>query len=861
LSATRPRLIIAFVVSFVPCSLTGFAAGQPGKATDRTRVVLDAYGDPLPKGAVARLGTVRLRAAGAAVGLARDGKTIVAVSGGRYVKLWDARTGALREERELPRGSSPFLSPAYLSPDGRLLAALELGAGSALGIWDVESGKRVHRLEMPERGTIHRAAFSPDGKTLATSHRLPAVQVWDTDTGKVQLLKWDKGSTPEYLSFSADGKRLAGSGGRRVVCWDVLPDVKQLWQVKAAAAHLAFTPDGRTLIASPGPFGKTWHAWDAASGAPAAGVKLPDGFHYAQVAVAPDNRTLVLGQPGNVVKADHLIRFWNLQTGKLLHKLSAGGNLGPFFPDGRSILTHNGCLQRWDLATGRPLLPDTEGLGHRAEVGHVAYSRDGRLLASSAGDGTVRVWDVASAKPLRTLEGRGGDPNSAAFTPDARHLVSEGRDGVCCFWDVQTGKELRRLPLYEADGKRRRASLWNLHVAEDGATVRALAYDMEQGSFELSGVVTAWDFATGKVKSHAAAAPTDGYYTAFSPDGRTLASHGALVDTATGKERLKLQGAARPHGHYCYSPDGRLVAGLLTHTEQEGMRFTTKMTGIQVWEAATGRAVRRIPTDWVGRPVFSPDGRHVAAADMECIRLWDLASGEIARRHQAHHPRPGSYGRSFASSMAFAPDGRTLATGHVDGTILIWEMPVRARSARALPQAEAESLWAELAAPDAGKAYSAIWRLADAPEQALPVFEKHLRPVEPASEAETRGLLADLDSPVFRTRQEATKRLLQLGDRAETLLRRALKASSSVEKRRRLEALLKPLEEPPAGEVLRQLRAVVVLERLDTSEASRLLQALAGGLPTARLTREARTASDRLARRAAGPSESGRDQK
>jgi hypothetical protein len=290
------------------------------------------------------------------------------------------------------------------------------------------------------------------------------------------------------------------------------------------------------------------------------------------------------------------------------------------------------------------------------------------------------------------------------------------------------------------------------------------------------------------------------------------------------------------------------VAGLITHTETDGARSTTKMDGIQVGDAATGRAGRRIQTDWVGQLAFSPDGRYLAAADLNGLRLWELATGEVVWRQKAHQRMRGSYGDSFASCLAFAPDGRTLATGHLDSTILLWSAapPGGASTAADLPR-----LWGELAGPDAARAYATSWRLTGAPDLALPFLRKHLRPVSPAPTETIRPLLADLESDDFRKRVAAAARLRELGDQARGALREALKAGPSPEKRRRLEGLLSALEGQLSGEALRDVRAVAVLERVGTPEARKLLKELAGGIAEARLTREVKVSLGRLANRPA----------
>lgn len=813
------------------------------------RARTDRYGDPLPPGVRARLGTVRLRAVMARLGLSPDGKTIITVTGGRLVKSWDAGTGKLLQQRELPVRFSSY-HESYLSSDGRFLIIQEEDFDAPIDIWDVPAGKRLHRLR-PPRGQWHpMSALSPDGKTLAVGEGGPiknkrVLRLWDLESGKQRELKGHAG-TFQNLAFSPDGKFLAATDGQLVLCWHVAKG-EQLWQAGSSARDsLAFTPDGRTLIAAPDHSSEVWHAWDAATGKPADGLKLPEGYSWAEFAVAPDNRTLVIAQyPGE--EPDGGVRLWDLRAGKLLHTLNAtlnvAGKIGPFFPDGKSFLTNDGTLQRWELATGRPLLPDTDKMGHRFEVSRVVYSPDGRRLASAAYDRTIRLWDVAAAKPLHILRHEATSlASDLAFTPDGKFLISGGDEGELYVWDTESGKEVRRIPLHDPKLGEKKQSVWRLHVTPDGQTLIVLGYNPDD-SIGLNGILSRWDLTTGQRKNRTETPPSDGFYSGFSPDGRTLASHGELLDTATGKVRVKLEGGPGYLPHYAFTSDGRYVAGHRTRTEQEAMRFTTKFEGIQIWESATGRARRLLPTDWVGQLAFSPDGRYFVAADLEGLRLWEWTTGQVVLKHKAHEQIRGSYGNSFASCLSFAPDGRSLATGHLDSTILVWTLVPSS-----LPPTDADlpRLWEDLIATDAARAYAASWRLVDAPKEAMPFLRERLRPVSPAPAEKVRSLLAELDSADFSKRQASAARLRKLEDRAAGYLNEALKARPSLEMRRRVEELLKSLDEPASGAVLRALRAMAVLERIGTAEARQILKTLAQGMPEARVTQEAKASLERL---------------
>jgi hypothetical protein len=203
--------------------------------------------------------------------------------------------------------------------------------------------------------------------------------------------------------------------------------------------------------------------------------------------------------------------------------------------------------------------------------------------------------------------------------------------------------------------------------------------------------------------------------------------------------------------------------------------------------------------------------------------------------------------------MALSPDGRTLANGYADSTILLWDATLRGGARGGLLRAgQAESLWADLAGADAARGYAAGWRLADDPTRSVALLQERLQPIRPASPEEMRTLLGNLDSNQFSVRQAAERTLRELGERAEPGLRESLKGAPPLEVKRRVEALLEAIHAPGPleGEALRGFRAVQVLERIGTADARRILEGLAKSVAGARLTQEARAALERLAKRA-----------
>jgi hypothetical protein len=266
---------------------------------------------------------------------------------------------------------------------------------------------------------------------------------------------------------------------------------------------------------------------------------------------------------------------------------------------------------------------------------------------------------------------------------------------------------------------------------------------------------------------------------------------------------------------------------------------------VRVADMGTGRELWKLAADGPVVFAFSADSLLLAVAGRSAVRLWETASWKEVGSIRA----PGwGADRPCAAALAFAPDGRTLTTGHADGTILLWDATLRGGTrGGALTAAQREALWADLAGADAARGYSAVWRLADDPRSAA-LLKGKLRPVVAAPPAVVRSLLDDLDSDDFAVRQTAERKLRELGERAGSALREALKAKPSLEKWRRIKAVLAALESVGAlsGEALRGVRAVHALERLGSAEARGVLEGLARGVESARLTRDANEALGRL---------------
>ncbi len=290
---------------------------------------------------------------------------------------------------------------------------------------------------------------------------------------------------------------------------------------------------------------------------------------------------------------------------------------------------------------------------------------------------------------------------------------------------------------------------------------------------------------------------------------------------------------ARPK--LAFSPDGRMLA------------LSRWQRSIPVWEVATGRQRLLLTghTDSTACVAFSPDSWILASAgEDKTIRLWDLETGKELRKLTGH--------RGTANSLTFSADGKTLISASDDTTILFWDVADVTRRGRPpvvrLAPGEWETLWAALADNDAARAYSAMVRLIDAPQETVRSLKERLHPVVAADPQRLAQWLHDLDSNEFAVREKASGELEKCGESARPALEQALaRPQITLESRRRLEGIVAKLA-IPAGERLQRLRAAEVLERIGTPGARQVLETLASGISESRLTQEAKAALRRLPR-------------
>jgi WD40 repeat protein len=829
MSSLRGPLILAGLACLVAAS-NAPTAGPPVRP-----VRVDCFGDPLPAGAVVRLGTVQLRQPQglSVIALSPDGKLLATGGRGKQVRLHDTTTG--KEIRRLAVPGYRVLALAF-SPDGKKLAWTEQSGGVRL--YEV-TGKLLHSFSFRFNGAPV-LAFSPNGKVLASTGDNGVTLMWSAETGEELLRFKPLERRVNVLAFAADGKSFVIGSVDDPVIRFYSPSGRFLHQMRRTGRDsglMALSANGRILAS--GIYSESIRLWDLEACKELTELK-PDS-RVESIALPSDGKTIAFST------RDGPIRIHDTSTGNELRRLDGpgGGCHLAVSDDGKTLAGGFLTVHLWDVATGKDRFPSR---GHESGINALGFSRDGATV-TSFGDRALRTWDARTGKELRRVTGliktqpkdffvpgaaKGGQPLAAAEAAmkglllvngylvgqaaDRKELLAhlENEKKV---YDVLAGVEWRRVKghtnaqnvVLSPDGK--------ILAVKDPARLRLL------------------DAETGKELRRLAAA--QGPTLAFSPDSKLLVCHGVATlemwDVARGDRLRELDRIFPPFlGRIDFAPGGR------TLSTWSGHEFV-------LWDAPTGRLLFEKRWDKEGITVsrFAPNGRTIALGTSDhTVRLLDSLTGQEIRRWSGHE--------DTVTSLAFSPDGRRLVSGSWAGNGLVWEV-----AGAAAPPAEKEvaGLWSELGGKDARRADRAFWILASAPRQAVAlVRQKFTGRLE---STRVRFLLAELDNDQFDLREWAELILLRMGGKIVPALRRTLARKPSPEVRRRIERILAKLgekrEEPPAQELSPEemlgLRAVWLLEQIGDKEAWDVLEKLAEGIEAPALATTAEAVLERMRKR------------
>jgi WD40 repeat protein len=816
----------------------------------------DLYGDPLPEGAIARLGTLRLCQGGrqpAIMAYSPDGRWLAACSFDQNspIRIWDTATG--KELRTLP-GHKRVIGALRFSPDGRLLASAS-AIESEVIIWDAATGQELKRLAVSWEG-ITALAFAPDSQTLAVAGRGKTIELWDASHWQQIRVLSAHDSATHALRFTADGRTLvACCHNRAIYSWDAMTG-KVTRRVPTAISERS-----SDVVLAPNCEFVAEVEWPEVN-APAVvrlfsledgkevGRLQRDGYSYWRCTFTPDSRRLVCA--GMSSKGRLLVLLDTASGGELRcwNWVENPGGLA-CAPDGKTLaLSDFGTLRFHDLDTGRPTLAVPT---HPASVTDLEFASDGKTLIAGSVPGDISTWDAVTGKqkvaiqltprtsagqrwPRLAINGHRRIAAAADFTEKSIRVMNLDTQTECCRIDEKVGAVSL---LFTADATA-------LAAVDAGHTVRV------------------WSTATGKLLHSFGIPVNETGLCALSPDGTLMANsyafdpeqqgglpecHVSLWDIPSGKRTRQLGWRGGMPSSVTFSPDGKLLVighflGFIPPEKFPEGKWPEEL--LHVWSLASGKKIAQ----WIGPRIrvhaiaFSPDGKMLAATDGDSISVLEVKSGKMRAQFRGH--------RNDIGAVAFAPNSEELVSGSRDRTALVWDLTGRTGSppAGSVSDAKLQQAWRALIEGDAATAYRAMWTLTTAPQRVLPLLRQILKPVPVIPAERLNQLMADLDSDSFHVRKKAGKELDALGGAVDGFLRRQLKARPTLEARRRLEALLEKFESQPlAGMSLAECRALELLEHANNTEAQPLLRELAAGFPDAILTQEAQAALERLARR------------
>ncbi|MEP7288261.1 MAG: TIR domain-containing protein [Chloroflexota bacterium] len=339
------------------------------------------------------------------------------------------------------------------------------------------------------------------------------------------------------------------------------------------------------------------------------------------------------------------------------------GGLNEFFASPPSLLPRLFTLRRLLIGLGlllvlivigflvwlrfRPTPPIREFAEQSGTVYSVAFSPDGKMVATGSDDNSTHLWDSATGERLQALSGHLNGTHSVAFSPDGLTLLTGGGDKQARLWEVATGQEIQRFSGHEA-------TIYCVAFAPDGKTVATGSSDQ---------TVRLWNVDTGKELQKFTGHTDTVLSVAFSPDGKSIVSGGSdstirLWDIATGKQSRQFIGHNAFVGGVAFSPTGAYI-----------LSSSGDKTAL-LWDASTGQIIQQYSghTAALTGVVFSPDGKYVLTGSADnTARLWESATGQELQTFTIGNG-------SRVITVAFSPDGKYVLTGNSDARAYLWKV-------------------------------------------------------------------------------------------------------------------------------------------------------------------------------------------
>jgi hypothetical protein len=680
-----------------------------------------------------------------------------------------------------------------VSPDGKVIALVTGEGLLSLIEWENDRRRELRLTKTGPHTNVERfrcnplsVQFSKDVDVVLVSgvHGNLPLSIFDVATGK---LKYSLNELVSAAALSADGTILA-----------VCPDDDQT--------------DNRDT---------TVRLIEVATGIERAKHRVPSPGPCRWVAISPDKKRISVGGPSRSV-------VLNVESGRVEIEVPDGVRDGRFGSDGLTLVARGWHrLRRWDLATGCEI----DERPHLTWPGSLAYSaRRGLLAVSEPGQSRVALWDVASARLVRSINLGFGIAETAevGFAENDDKVVLHHAGRYLVEYEIKSATAGSKVGLQGMSSEIGRETQ-SPRIAANGRTMLAFL-SVDNPAATPKHQVVVWETRSGRVLGrHAIPSLNSADESASTPDLTLLAacvSDGTrVIDLQTGLSVAQM--TAR--GQCALSDDGTLLAVFDDRKVKPDSR-------LHVYEVVSGRLLYSITTSVSFRRQFCfvLPLRALLVSDGPNLRIIDVLSGEERGRMRVRDGddsfRPGS----DPADMWPINHGRDVLIRSAGGPALVWDLRPFALTTPApapFKAADLVSLWNELQADDPTRGQAAIWSLANGRALDVTAFlNERLVPVRDPTEKNIRQWLSDLSNPSFAKREAAVQALEQVGRGLGPLLKDELARTNSAETRDRLEKLWARIaESKTSGEQLRVARAITILERLNSPEARGLLRDLAGG--------------------------------
>lgn len=657
-----------------------------------------------------------------------DSKTIATVGQDKTIRLWDAHTG--QHLKTLIGHKDEVRSVAY-SPDGNTLATGSVD--KTVRLWNVRTGKHVKTLT-GHTASVSSIAFSPDGDMLISTSGNGIIRFWQVIRG--QLINIVQGYR-DLISYSPDGRTLLVTHDpdyiphrKANVVTMVVLDTKYevhmldviIGQVVKTLSSLyyvncfAYSPDGKTIAICDG---ERFGLWDAITGKPlmTLGKGLPE---VKSIAFSPEGDTIA------TVRWNGTIQWWNARTGENTKTFpSSIVNSGTirFSPNGKTIAISEGReLSLYNAESGKYL---TTIQGHKDYISGFAFSPDSKTVASGSNDGTARLWDANTGKNLKIfnmLPTKHPDKivriDPPKFSPDGKTLAFRSEDNTLWLWNTQQQYMVRTIQgehyhiknfVFSNDGeilatrsKTEAVHLWNTETGQYINSSTGLMHSMTFSpdgntlTTNIDNWVELWHTSTGEKLNELLIPNVCNMQIVYTETDNPLAitihqnETVSLWNITTGKHIQTFEGdmdeGLAGLGRSFIRMTNKTVIGswntnIVVSPTQDTFVTVVKDNPVRLWDIKTRKQIGKSIKPLKGEKNFtlvqySPDGKTIANIPIGLdrqggtVRLFDVATGDHLKALKGHS-------NCDYRSVAYSPDSKTIATGHKDGTVVLWDIPTR----------------------------------------------------------------------------------------------------------------------------------------------------------------------------------------